>query len=217
MQVNELDGILETGGVGTWMTMVGGKFLVFGDCGGGLYSVSLYMRLSWRRFGYWWLIIWFLGFAKPVGAQAPRASGMMPLNRLGVSYQKAVGVDVGFGAYNILFGRKKTSFFDVSVGAESVFAKRFALVPKVNVDAGTPIWALGGMTIGGGMDAGWYTDFSTGGIRLTPKVGVTAGSIIRLYYGYHWFDRAWRPEPIGRHRISLEVNIAAFHDFKIGL
>lgn len=149
-------------------------------------------------------------------AHGQSASGFIPVNRLGVSYQKAIGVDLGFGAYNILFGRQKSSFFDVSLGTESIFARRFILVPKVNVDTGFPIWWLGGMTVGGGTDLGWQTDFSDGSLRLTPKVGVTAGSIIRLYYGYHLYHRKPVVDNLGRHRISLEVNIAAFHNLKIG-
>ncbi|QNL50224.1 hypothetical protein H8S90_00900 [Olivibacter sp. SDN3] len=172
------------------------------------------MSLSRIRSGFWTI---FLTIAITPALYAQHASGFMPLNRLGISYQKSMGIDLGFGAYSVLFGHKKASFFDMSLGTEAVFAKQFALVPKLNIDAGVPVWMLGGLTVGGGVDVGWYTDFSTNSLRITPKMGVTAGSVIRLYYGYHAYSRMPLPEGIGRHRISLELNIAAFHDFKIGL
>ncbi len=156
-------------------------------------------------------------FVLPFGANGQEASGFMPLNRLGVSYQKAMGIDVGFGAYNLLFGRNKASFFDVSIGTDAIFAKRFIIVPKVNADIGIAVPLWGELTLGGGADIGWATDFSDSGIRFTPKFGITAGSVIRLYYGYHIYSQAPLPQRIGHHRISLEVNLAAFHDFKIGL
>ena len=153
----------------------------------------------------------------PLGANGQPASGFVPLNRLGVSYQKAMGIALGFGAYNLLFGRNKTSFFDVSLGTDAIFAKRFMLVPKINIDVGAPVGSPDGLTLGGGADIGWATDFSDGGIRFTPKFGITASSVIRLYYGYHIYSQTPLPQRNGHHRISFEVNIAAFHDFKIGL
>jgi len=148
----------------------------------------------------------------PVRAQ--RATGFMPLNRLGVSYQKAVGVDLGFGGYNLLFGRQLTHFFDISLGSEAIFAKQFVLVPKLNADVGFDIAEA--LTFGGGVDAGWHTDFSHGTWRLSPKVGLTAGSVIRLYYARHLYGNRQPFVHIGQHRVSLEVNLAAFHNLKIG-
>lgn len=153
-----------------------------------------------------------VGVSSPI--QAQRATGFMPLNRLGVSYQKAVGVDLGFGAYNLLFGRQLTHFFDISLGSEAVFANQLILVPKVNADIGFDI--IEAMTFGGGIDAGWHTDFSQGTWRFSPKAGFTAGSVIRLYYARHLYGNPQQFAHIGQHRISLEVNIAAFHNVKIG-
>lgn|GEM_PF-984889 len=163
------------------------------------------------------LILFFLVALPPSVANGQETSGFMPLNRLGVSYQKALGIDLGLGAYNLLFGRNNASFFDVSIGTDAIFAKRFMLVPKMNIDVGIPVPPSGELTLGGGADIGWATDFSDGGIRFTPKFGITASSVIRLYYGYHIYSQTLLPQRIGHHRISLEVNIAAFHDFKIGL
>lgn len=43
--------------------------------------------------------------------------------------------------------------------------------------------------------ANWGLDVMTiGGIRLTPKLGVTAGSVIRLYYGYHAYTGRFVPQ-----------------------
>ncbi|WP_257670689.1 hypothetical protein [Parapedobacter tibetensis] len=148
-------------------------------------------------------------------ASGQTAAGFIPVNRLGVSYQRAFGIDVGFGSYNVLFGRSKESFFDVSIGAEAIFANPFVLLPKLNTDIGTS-FGRGYMTLGGGVDIARPTDFSQSCWMVTPKAGVTTGSLIRLYYGYNWMENRDIFPKIGRHRISLEMNIAAFHDFKIG-
>ncbi len=161
-------------------------------------------------------ILLVLALTQPVAAQG-QVSGFMPINRLGLSYQKAMGLDLGLGAYSVLFGRQQAHFFDASVGVEGIFAKPFLLVPKVNVDMGFAIPALGDLTFGGGADLGWVTGFSESGLRFTPKIGVTAASVIRLYYGYHTYSPIAVAQATGRHRISLEINIAAFHDFKLGI
>ena len=151
-----------------------------------------------------------VGFAK-----AQQVSGLIAFNRLGLSYQRDFGADIGLLSYNVLFGYQHATFFDVSVGAESVFSRPFVLVPKLNTDVGFPF--SGDLTVGGGLDTGWQTDFSGGGIRVTPKAGFTLGSIFRLYYGYHHYLTGQVPGGTGRHRISLELNIAAFHNFRIGI
>ncbi|MFC7524371.1 hypothetical protein ACFQRK_10475 [Parapedobacter sp. GCM10030251] len=147
---------------------------------------------------------------------AQRASGVIAINRFGVSYQRAFGVDLGLIAYNTLYGSQERSFYDVSLGFESVFARQFALVPKLNVDVGIRSSLFDAATLGGGVDVGWYTDFSGGDWRITPKAGITLGSVFRLYYGYHHYASESVPLRTSRHRISFELNIAAFHDFKIG-
>lgn len=147
---------------------------------------------------------------------AQRASGVIAINRLGVSYQRAFGVDLGLIAYNTLYGSQERSFYDVSLGVESVFARQFALVPKLNVDVGIRSSLFDAATLGGGLDVGWHTDFSGGDWRVTPKAGITLGSVFRLYYGYHHYVSGLIPPRTSRHRISFELNIAAFHDFKIG-
>ncbi len=148
-------------------------------------------------------------------AKAQRASGLIAFNRLGLSYQRDFGIDIGLLSYNILFGYQNARFFDVSMGTEAVFAERFTLVPKLNIDAGIPF--SGDLTIGGGLDTGWQTDFSGGGIRFTPKGGFTLGSVFRLYYGYHLYPAGPVTGNTGRHRVSFELNIAAFHNFRIGI
>ena len=149
----------------------------------------------------------------PVRAQ--RTSGFIALNRLGISYQRAMGVDLGLIAYNTQYGLQERSFYDVSLGVEVLFARPFALVPKVNVDVGVRSALFDAATLGGGFDFGWHTGFPDGNWRVTPKAGITLGSIFRLYYGYHhYFSKP--PSPgMSPHRISVELNIAAFHDFKL--
>lgn len=148
---------------------------------------------------------------------AQRASGVIAINRLGVSYQRAFGVDLGLIAYNTLYGSQERSFYDVSLGVESLLAQQFALIPKLNVDVGIRSSLFDAATLGGGIDVGWFTDFSGDDWRITPKAGITLGSIFRLYYGYHYYVSESIPLRTGRHRISFELNIATLHDFKIGI
>lgn len=162
-------------------------------------------------------LLWLGCMGALTGAYAQRASGFIPINRLGVSYQRAIGIDLGLIAYNTLYGSQERSFYDISLGVESIFARQFALVPKLNVDVGIRSSLFDAATIGGGFDVGWYTDFPDGYWRITPKAGVTLGSIFRLYYGYHHYFSKPVPLGTGQHRISFELNIAAFHDFKIGI
>lgn len=61
------------------------------------------------------------------------------------------------------------------------------------------------------------TNFSHNTWMLTPKLGLTAGSVIRLYYGRHIWSGESVFNRMGKYQISLELNTAAFHDFKIGL
>lgn len=169
------------------------------------------------RFSCTAVLIWLSCMACFTSTYAQRASGFIPINRLGVSYQRSMGVDLGLLAYNTLYGSQERSFYDVSVGVESIFARKFALVPKLNIDVGIRSSLFDAATIGGGVDAGWYTDFSGGSWRITPKAGITLGSIFRLYYGYHHYLSGPVPIRTSQHRISFELNIAAFHDFKIGI
>jgi len=162
-------------------------------------------------------LLWLGCMGALTGAYAQRASGFIPINRLGVSYQRAIGIDLGLIAYNTLYGSQERSFYDISLGVESIFARQFALVPKLNVDVGIRSSLFDAATIGGGFDVGWYMDFPDGNWRITPKAGITLGSIFRLYYGYHHYASNLVPSRTSRHRISFELNIAAFHDFKIGM
>lgn len=159
-----------------------------------------------------WMSLDFL-FVGANHSHAQRTSGFIPFNRWGVSYQGAIGADVGLIAYNTRYGYQKKKFYDVSVGVESLFTRDIAFVPKVNVDFGVPLTFSKGTTIGGGVDLGWYTDFSGGEWRVTPKIGTTLGSVFRFYYGYHHYFSGNLPRRTTRHRISFELNIAVIHDF----
>ncbi|RQP08334.1 MAG: hypothetical protein EAS52_25375 [Parapedobacter sp.] len=160
-------------------------------------------------FGLGWL-----GLVSSTHAQ--RASGLILINRLGLSYQKAVGTDLGLISHHTRYGYRKGNFYDFSLGVESLFAQRFVLVPKINVDMGFRSALFEGATVGGGFDTGWFTDFSGGNWRITPKTGITWGSVFRLYYGYHLYVSDDIPTATTRHRLSFELNIAAFHDIGIG-
>lgn len=48
------------------------------------------------------------------------------------------------------------------MGIESLFASDIVLVPKINVDIDFPFPLVKGAIAGGGIDVGWYTNFSGG-------------------------------------------------------
>ncbi|MGS2760970.1 hypothetical protein [Sinomicrobium sp. M5D2P9] len=58
-----------------------------------------------------------------IPAWAQTVLGFWTVNRIGVSYQRAWGLDVGVVSYNSLYGRKQHNFWDVSLGVEFFFVK----------------------------------------------------------------------------------------------
>lgn len=161
-------------------------------------------------------IIWLLlmGSILIFPALAQEKSGMMYPHRFGLSYQKkAVGIDIGLIAFNQWNDRSPMSFYDISLGVESFISNPFVMAPKLSFDFGIGDF----ISFGGGLDVSLPTDFSRSTWMLTPKVGISTASIVRLYYGHHLFKENENFPHFGKHRVSLEINIAAFHDFKIGL
>ncbi|SFB91677.1 hypothetical protein SAMN05421747_10286 [Parapedobacter composti] len=147
----------------------------------------------------------------PVAAQ--ENSGFMFPNRFGLSMQKKLGVDVGLISFNQFTDSSPMTFYDISLGVESYVTNPFTLAPKLSFDFG-----LGDMILfGGGIDVSLPTDFSKHTWMFTPKVGISLASIMRLYYGYNQFGKENGFPNLGNHRVSLEINLAAFHDFGIGL
>lgn len=144
---------------------------------------------------------------------AQKASGFMFPSRFGLSYQEKLGVDVGVLSFNRFNDRALITFYDVSIGAESYVAKPFVLAPKVSFDFGIGDWIM----VGGGLDVSHPTDFSKSTWLVTPKAGLSLASVIRLYYGHNIFRNKEYFPHIGKHKVSLELNLAAFHDFKMGL
>ncbi len=139
--------------------------------------------------------------------------GIMFPSRFGLSYQKALGVDVGLISFNQWNDQNGFAFYDVTLGVEAFISKPFVVAPKLSFDFG-----FGDLiTVGGGLDVSMPTDFSRSSWVLTPKAGLSLASMVRLYYGRHIFQKDQDFPDFGKHRISLEVNLAAFHDFKIGL
>lgn len=150
-------------------------------------------------------------FATSVSAQ--EKSGIVYPNRFGLSYQKKLGVDIGLISFNQWNDRSTMTFYDISLGVESFIVKPFILSPKLSLDFG-----IGDViSFGGGIDISLPTDFSNAVWMLTPKVGMSMASLIRVYYGRHIFQQDHDFPDLGKHRLSIEVNLAAFHDFKIGL
>lgn len=158
-----------------------------------------------------WILPLVLGFTIPTAAQ--EQSGFMFPSRLGLSYQEKVGIDVGLISFNRFNDRSLITYYDVSLGAESYFVKPFVIAPKLSFDFG-----MGdSIMFGGGTDISFPTDFSKSTWMLTPKIGINIGSIIRLYYGYNLFAKNNVFPDIGKHRVSLEINMSSFHSFKLGL
>lgn len=157
------------------------------------------------------LFLWLILLSHSVKAQ--ENSGFMFPSRFGLSYQQKLAVDIGLISFNQFNARSPTTFYDLSLGFESYLVKPFILAPKLSFDFGIGDF----MSFGGGMDVSLPTDFSRSTWMLTPKIGVSLSSIIRLYYGYNMFQKENSFPVLGKHRVSLEVNLAAFHDFKIGL
>ena len=143
-----------------------------------------------------------------LGSYAQR-SGFLGPNRLGISYQRGVGIDLGIIAFNAYDDRPTFKYVDVSLGAEAYISDPFILAPKLNFDFGFGL-------LGGGVDVSIPTDFSRSTLMVTPKVGITLGSFVRVYYGRHLFQVKNGFPDIGKHRVSLEINIAALHDAKFG-
>lgn len=134
-------------------------------------------------------------------------------NRFGVSYQKAVGIDIGLVSFNQWSDRSGFAFYDFSLGVESFIARPFVVAPKFSFDFG-----FGDLlAVGGGLDIAMPTDFSRTAWVFTPKAGISLMSLVRLYYGRHLLPQEKGFPPFGKHRISLELNIASFHNFRIGL
>lgn len=141
-----------------------------------------------------------------------QVSGRVLINRLGVSYQEVIGLDLGLVSYGAWLDEQRTDFVDISLGVESILAKPYIFSPKINIDWGAK--AIGDIiTLGAGIDVARPTDFSKSTWMITPKVGATVGTLIRIYYGYHVMAEASVHPAIGNHRISLELNTAAFHHF----
>ena len=136
-------------------------------------------------------------------------SGFFGPHRLGVSFHRGVGIDLGLVAFNVYEDRNTFRYFDVSLGAEAYISDPFVLAPKLNFDFGFGL-------LGGGVDVSIPTDFSRSTLMVTPKVGITLGSFVRVYYGRHLFQVKNGFPDIGKHRVSLEINIAALHDAKFG-
>src|SRR5690606_30751314 len=121
-------------------------------------------------------------------------SGFLAPNRLGISFQEAVGIDLGRVAFNAYDDRDAFKYVDVSLGAEAYIADPFILAPKLNFDFGIGL-------LGGGVDVSLPTDFSRSALMVTPKVGITLASFVRVYYGRHLFHEKGGFPDLGKHRV----------------
>lgn len=125
---------------------------------------------------------------------AQRTSGFIPFHRLGLSYQRAFGVDVGLIVYNTRYGYQRKSFYDLSAGVESLFAHHVAFVPKVNVDFGVPLTLSKGSTLGAELtSAGIPTFAEVNGVlpqRSVQRWGQYSGVIMVITITFRTIYRA---------------------------
>jgi hypothetical protein len=80
-------------------------------------------------------------------------------------------------------------------------ATDFVLAPKLSYEA---VLVL----VGGRLEVAYYLNQPLrGDLRLTPQIGFCPGGVLNLYYGYAIPVAGTRIEALGRHRVSLYINL----------
>ncbi len=139
----------------------------------------------------------------------------MPLHKVGVNFHKSIGFELGLLAFNYV--DKDINFLETSISSEIIFKSDVILIPKLNIDAGTSFGTQSLLLLVGGLNIGLPTDFKETDVAIVPKIGFSYATIIRIYYSYIFFRDGFFKDSIGQNQITIELNIAAFHDLKIGL
>lgn len=158
------------------------------------------------------LVFFCMGCIQSLEAQA---SGLMPLYKVGVNLHNSTGFELGLLAFNYI--PKGTNFLETGISVEGIFKSDFLLIPKFNVEGGTAFSDNGLLMLVGGLNLGVPTDFKNTDIAFSPKIGVSYASIIRIYYSYNFFGNRRFQHHIAQNQIGIEINIASFHDLKIGI
>lgn len=147
------------------------------------------------------------------GLQA-QESGIIPLYKAGVNFHKSTGYELGVIAFNYI--PKHINFMEIGISAEGIFKSDFLFIPKLNLDGGTAIAPNSLWMLVGGVNFGLPTDFRNTDVMISPKLGMSYGSFIRIYYSYSFFANGDFQHHIGQNQIGLEINIATFHSLKMG-
>lgn len=139
----------------------------------------------------------------------------MPLYKVAVNFHNSTGFELGLVAFNYI--PKGTNFLETGISTEGIFKSDFLLIPKFNLEGGVAFSQNGLLMIVGGMNLGFPTDFKNTDFLFSPKIGLSYGSFIRIYYSYNSFANDYFRDRIGHNQIGIEINIATFHDLKIGI
>jgi len=141
------------------------------------------------------------------------SSGFQFLPKLGLGMSRNFLVDVGLVAFNYMPERTKAQYFDANISVMTLIGKHTMVMPKLDMNAALfPIDNDELITFNLGADVGLLTDFKQSTIMISPKAGFSAASgFIRLYYHYNFVLADFKQYPgLGRHAVTLEVNISAF-------
>ncbi|HLV40508.1 hypothetical protein [Xanthomarina sp.] len=137
-----------------------------------------------------------------------------PLYKIQVNFHKTAGLEVGLIAFN--YTANKTNFLEASISTEGILTSEFLLNPKINLEGGITFRDNGLLMIVGGTNVGIPTSLIKTNFLVSPKIGLSYGTFIRLYYSYNIFIKDTFQNKISSHQMSLEINSAAFHSFKLG-
>lgn len=160
------------------------------------------------------IVLTLLCLGSLAGANAQDAA-LMPLYKAGVNFHKSTGFELGLIAYS--YFPKGNQFVEMGISTEGVFKSDFLLIPKLNLEGGTAFSQNGLFMLVGGVNLGLPTDFNIVDVAVSPKIGVSYGSFIRVYYSYNFFVNGDFKHHIAQNQIGIEINIATFHSIKMSI
>lgn len=159
-------------------------------------------------------ILLFLFFGAVFCSQA-QVAGFMPLYKAEVNFHRSTGFELGLLAFNYI--PKGTNFLEASISTEAIFKEDLLLIPKLNFEGGTTFTHNGLLMLVGGINLGFPTNFNKSNVVLSPKIGLSFDTLLRVYYSRNIFSNTMFQSEIGENQIGIEINIAVFQDLKIGL
>jgi len=141
------------------------------------------------------------------------SSGVQWVPKFGLGMSRNFLVDVGLVAYNFIPDKSKAQYYDANLSVMVLIGRHTMAFPKLDLNASLfPIDPDELITFNLGGEAGVLIDFKQSTGMLSPKAGLAAATgLIRLYYHYNFLLSDFKDYPgMGRHAITLEVNISAF-------